>query len=153
MSIRLRRWPPRYGASGGGVPAPRALAGQVRPAEPTIEPEQSDPVGLAGEHPPPRVGDLDGGSEPDECVVSRRQLVEPPPHREVAGVRRLLGVLAREEQPAAGAPADGERLEQVALAAREPGPLVGQLLEQAPERRREERQLREGTRPRELLER
>src|SRR5205085_6600837 len=111
------------------------------------------PVDLAGEHLPSRVGDLDRGSEPEERVVSCRQLVEPPPHPEVAGVRRLLGVLAREEEAAAGASADGERFEQVALAAREPRPLVGQLLEQAPQRGREERQLRERARRRELLER
>ena len=124
----------------GGVPAPVVIGRQMSSADPAIQAEQIDPVGLTtenllaerGQHHPRlhepgpisegrRLGQLLSVSrlhEPGGAAAERPQRAEQP---RVTDERRLLQLLCREEHLARRARARRDGLERLPLRAREPG--------------------------------
>src|SRR5207248_6955895 len=122
----------RNDAAGGSIPARKAIRPEVRPAEPTIDPEQVDAVGPLLENPVAGIGqpqpDSGEGSrvadrrrqwdgppvlERDEGPLARPELGQAPPHPRIAVERGLLALLALHEQLRRRTDAFRQDLEQV----------------------------------------
>ena len=120
------------------VPAPqRALGAQVHAAEPAVEADQRDAVGAAGEHGGAGGGELRARPLPSHQAVelaSRSNAIVSPMNG--ASSRAMLARNAS----LAGARAACHGLEQLPLGAAEAVARAGQLLEQPPQRGREEGQ-------------
>src|SRR5262249_42401379 len=136
------------------VPARDVAVVEVRAAHPAVDAEQLDAIGLpvqdgapclrqrqlgSGEAAPVpeprRRGDGRAVRTRGERALPRAELREQAPGPGVAGERRLLALLARQEQRPGPVRTVAERLEQLPLAARQPRAAVGQLLEQTAESR------------------
>ena len=132
------------------IPAPRVPGPQVGAAEPAVEPEQLDAIGVAAEHAFARIRQPEANRAEAAAVAERRRhrqratvvvfhepdvpAAEPGERPEEPGVAqkgRLLELLRRHERRRRGGRARRDRLERSALRSGEAVARRGQLLKQA----------------------